>query len=68
MFFCNTIVPQILWIAAAAAQASAVLFVVSLLVLMGMWLERYMIITHQPAPRLSAVVVGHVQADDLGLA
>ena len=41
--------------------------IVSLFVLVGMWLERYMIIVHQPAPRLPAVVVGHVPADDLGL-
>ena len=64
--FCNTIAPQVLWFR-RLRRNQAVLFVVSLLVLIGMWLERYMIITHQPAPRLSAVVVGHVPADDLGL-
>ena len=40
--------------------------IVSLLVLVGMWLERYMIILHQPEPRFSAVVLGLLQADDLG--
>jgi molybdopterin-containing oxidoreductase family membrane subunit len=41
---CNTIVPQILWFR-RARRSQAVLFAVSLIVLLGMWLERYMIIT-----------------------
>jgi Ni/Fe-hydrogenase subunit HybB-like protein len=44
LFTCNTIVPQILWLR-RMRRNQAVLFVVSLLVLVGMWLERYMIIT-----------------------
>ena len=44
LFFCNTIVPQILWIRPLRRKES-VLVIVSLLVLAGMWLERYMIIT-----------------------
>ena len=44
LFFCNTIVPQILWFRRLRRKES-VLVVVSLLVLVGMWLERYMIIT-----------------------
>jgi molybdopterin-containing oxidoreductase family membrane subunit len=44
LFFCNTIVPQILWIKPLRRKES-VLVIVSLLVLLGMWLERYMIIT-----------------------
>ncbi len=42
--FCNTIAPQLLWIKAVRRSQWA-LFVVSLLVLLGMWLERYVIIT-----------------------
>jgi molybdopterin-containing oxidoreductase family membrane subunit len=42
--FCNTLAPQILWIP-RLRRNQAVLVVVSLLVLLGMWLERYMIIT-----------------------
>jgi Ni/Fe-hydrogenase subunit HybB-like protein len=44
LFFCNTIVPQILWIRPLRRKES-VLVLVSILVLLGMWLERYMIIT-----------------------
>jgi molybdopterin-containing oxidoreductase family membrane subunit len=43
LFTCNSIVPQILWIR-PLRRNEYVLFVVSLLVLVGMWLERYMII------------------------
>jgi len=44
LFFCNTIAPQILWIR-PLRRKEAVLVIVALLVLVGMWLERYMIIT-----------------------
>jgi Ni/Fe-hydrogenase subunit HybB-like protein len=40
---CNTIVPQVLW-SRWARRNQAMLFGVSLLVLVGMWFERYMII------------------------
>jgi molybdopterin-containing oxidoreductase family membrane subunit len=43
VLFCNTIAPQILWFRAMRRRAG-VLFLVSLIVLIGMWLERYMII------------------------
>ncbi|MCH5376377.1 MAG: polysulfide reductase NrfD [Planctomycetes bacterium] len=44
LFFCNTIAPQILWIR-PLRRSEVTLFLVSVLVLIGMWLERYMIIT-----------------------
>jgi molybdopterin-containing oxidoreductase family membrane subunit len=44
VLLCNTIVPQVLWVA-PWRRKTWVLFVVSLFVLTGMWLERYMIIT-----------------------
>ncbi len=44
VFFCNTVAPQILWIA-PLRRKPWVLFVVSLIVLNGMWFERFMIIT-----------------------
>jgi len=44
LFTCNTIVPQVLW-SKTMRRNQVVLLVVSLLVLVGMWLERYMIIT-----------------------
>jgi Ni/Fe-hydrogenase subunit HybB-like protein len=44
LFTCNTIVPQILWIRRLRRKES-VLLIVSLLVLVGMWLERFMIIS-----------------------
>jgi Ni/Fe-hydrogenase subunit HybB-like protein len=44
VLFCNTIVPQILWVA-PLRRKTWVLLLVSFVVLTGMWLERYMIIT-----------------------
>ena len=44
LFFCNTMVPQMLWIR-RLRRSEPVLVIVSILVLVGMWLERYMIIT-----------------------
>jgi molybdopterin-containing oxidoreductase family membrane subunit len=44
VFFCNTIAPQVFWIP-RLRRSEPVLIVVSLLILLGMWLERYMIIT-----------------------
>jgi molybdopterin-containing oxidoreductase family membrane subunit len=41
--FCNTVAPQILWFR-AMRRNRAVLLIVSVLVLIGMWFERYMII------------------------
>jgi molybdopterin-containing oxidoreductase family membrane subunit len=43
LFTCNTIVPQVLWIR-PLRRSSVVLFVVSVIVLIGMFFERYMII------------------------
>ncbi len=44
LFFCNTIVPQVFWFK-RLRRKEWVLVVVSILVLIGMWLERYMIIS-----------------------
>jgi molybdopterin-containing oxidoreductase family membrane subunit len=44
VFFCNTVVPQLFWIP-ALRRNQFTLFVVSLAILVGMWLERYVIIT-----------------------
>ncbi len=43
LFFCNTIAPQVFWFP-RMRRNQAVLVIVSILVLVGMWLERYMII------------------------
>ena len=43
VFVCNTVVPQILW-RRSLRRNQTVLFVVSIVVLIGMWLERYMIL------------------------
>jgi Ni/Fe-hydrogenase subunit HybB-like protein len=43
-FTCNTVVPQVLWIRPLRRNPLA-LAIVSVFVLIGMWLERYMIIT-----------------------
>jgi molybdopterin-containing oxidoreductase family membrane subunit len=44
LVFCNVIAPQALWFR-SVRRSPLGLFIVSLLVLIGMWLERYMIIT-----------------------
>ncbi len=44
VFFCNTVFPQILWYP-PFRRRQGVLFLVSFVVLTGMWLERFMIIT-----------------------
>jgi molybdopterin-containing oxidoreductase family membrane subunit len=43
MIGCNAVVPQVLWLR-RARRSKLALFVVSLLVLLGMWFERYVII------------------------
>ena len=43
VFICNSIVPQVLWVR-SLRRHPAVLLVVSLLVLVGMWFERYVIV------------------------
>jgi Ni/Fe-hydrogenase subunit HybB-like protein len=42
--FCNTLTPQLLWIP-SLRRKEGVLFGVAFIILIGMWLERYMIIT-----------------------
>ncbi|MFO0788853.1 MAG: NrfD/PsrC family molybdoenzyme membrane anchor subunit [Pirellulales bacterium] len=44
LFTCNTIAPQVLWFR-AIRRSQVALLAVSLIVLVGMWFERYMIIT-----------------------
>ena len=44
VFLCNTVVPQILWFP-SWRRNQVVLFLVSWVILTGMWLERFMIIT-----------------------
>src|SRR5262249_26237610 len=43
VYFCNAFVPQILWFR-KARRNQVILLIVSLFVLLGMWLERFMII------------------------
>jgi molybdopterin-containing oxidoreductase family membrane subunit len=43
VFICNSIVPQVLW-SRRVRRSAAALFFVSLVVLVGMWFERFMII------------------------
>jgi Ni/Fe-hydrogenase subunit HybB-like protein len=43
LIFCNGLVPQLLWIKKIRLQAG-ILFIISIIVNIGMWLERYVII------------------------
>ncbi len=45
LFFCNVLAPQVLWFK-RARRSQAWLLVVSILVLVGMWLERFVIIVN----------------------
>ncbi len=65
LFFCNTIAPQILWIK-PLRRKETVLVAVSLADPGGHVAGTLHDHHHQPQPRLSAVVVGLLQADDLG--
>ena len=51
----------------ACGRARCGLFVVAMVVNVGMWLERFVIVVTSPAPRLPALVVGDVLPHDLGL-
>ena len=56
LIFCNGIVPQTLWIKSLRTN-TVWLFIMSLIVSVGMWLERFVIIVTR-SPRLPALVVG----------
>ena len=57
--FCNIIAPQMLWFRKVRRNVPA-LFCMAMIVNVGMWLERYVIVVVSLSPRLPAVVVGHV--------
>ena len=58
LILCNVVIPQLLWFKKIRTSVPG-LFIISLIVNVGMWLERFVIIVTQPAPRLPALVVGH---------
>ena len=66
LILCNILIPQVLWFPKVRANIT-VLFLVSLDILIGMWLERFVIVVTSLQPRLPAVVVGTLRADALGL-
>jgi Ni/Fe-hydrogenase subunit HybB-like protein len=43
LIFCNTVAPQVLWVK-KLRQNDLVLFIISIIVLIGMWFERYVIV------------------------
>ena len=47
LIFCNVLAPQVLWVKRVRTNPPA-LFVVALIVLVGMWLERYVIVVTFP--------------------
>ena len=67
LIFCNGIVAAARSGSSGCAPTPIWLFIMALIVNVGMWLERFVIIVTSPAPRLPALVVGHVLPDDLGL-
>ena len=63
LILCNVIVPQLLWFKKRAHERRRCCSSSAMFVNVGMWLERFVIIVDEPAPRLPAVVVGHVLPD-----
>ena len=53
LIFCNCITPQLLWIPWFRRNPIA-LWIISMIVNIGMWLERYVIVVDQPARRFHA--------------
>ena len=66
LIFCNGVIPQTLWFKRVRMNVP-LLFLISLIVNVGMWLERYVIIVTSLEPRLPAVRVGDVFRNDVGL-
>jgi len=48
MFACNVVVPQVFWLP-AARRSIPVIFVAAILINVGMWLERLLIVTNPPS-------------------
>ena len=63
---CNVIAPNALWFK-KVRSSPVILFIWSLIVLVGMWLERFVIIVSQPGAGQSALLVGHLPGHALGL-
>ena len=63
---CNIIIPQCMWSRKVRASVPA-LFVISLIVNMGMWLERFVIVVISLSRDYIAFDLGHVLPDEVGL-
>mgnify|MGYP003693538045 CR=1 FL=1 len=64
MVLCNVLVPQLLWVHAVVRSSVPALFVISILVNVGMWFERFVIIVIVAAPAaILPVELGHVLSD-----
>ena len=62
MIICNAVVPQILWFKRARTHVPT-LFVVSVLINIGMWFERYVIIIARPLARVRPGGLGRLHAE-----
>ena len=65
LILCNGIVPQLLWFKWVRTNM-AVLFVISIIVNIGMWLERFVIVITSLHADLPALELGHVLPDGVG--
>ena len=63
MVLCNVLTPQLFWCEACAPQRRRCCSSLSILVNVGMWFERFVIIVVVAAPRLPAVELGDVLSD-----
>ena len=66
LILCNILIPQVLWFPKVRAKTGW-LFCISLVVLVGMWLERFVIIVTSLQSRLPALVLGPLHPHALGL-
>ncbi len=64
---CNIVILRSCSGYARFGAAFRLLFVISLIVNMGMWLERFVIVVMSFEPRFLAFVLGHVLPDEVGL-
>ena len=62
LILCNVVAPQLLWFQRVRSNARGAVRASRSSSTIGMWLERFVIIVDEPAPRLPAVVVGDVLA------
>ena len=66
LILCNVAIPQLLWIKQVRLSPSG-LFIISMFINVGMWLERFVIVVTSLHRDFMAFVLGYVSLDAVGL-